>query len=137
MVVPYKLVDDVELQFMSNHLGHFLLTSELLPLLTKTASRSHDVRIVNLSSLSHAWTSDKMDYASLESINSEWASPNERYGQSKAANVLFSKKLQEHIDSRATGDSGIFVNSAPRLCQYRTLQWDERDPKSVDLLWHD
>lgn len=111
MAVPYKLVDDIEIQFLSNHLGHFLLTAELLPLLTKTASETQDVRIVNLSSLSHAWTSDKMTYESLPLINKEWASPNERYGQSKAANILFSKELQRYLDSNGSVDSGIYVNS--------------------------
>lgn len=109
MNVPYKLVDGVEWQFLSNHLGHFLLTSQLLPILRKTAAQTQDVRIVNLSSLSHAWTKDQMTYDSLETINKEYSSTDDRYGQSKAANILFSKKLQQYVDG--LGLSGVYVNS--------------------------
>lgn len=109
MAVPYQLVDGVEIQFLSNHLGHFLLVNELLPLLRATAKETGDVRVVNLSSLAHAWTKDTMDYSSLESINMTYGTPNSRYGQSKAANILYTKKLQRFLD--AEGDSGIYVNS--------------------------
>ena len=38
-----------------NHLGHFLLTLELLPVLQTTARESGDVRVVCVSSLTHSW----------------------------------------------------------------------------------
>lgn len=53
MAVPFKLtVDGFETQWQTNHLAHFLLTKELLPLLESTAASSGSktrVRIVNLS----------------------------------------------------------------------------------------
>ena len=53
MMCPYQLTEDkIELQFASNHLGHFLLTELLLPLLKKTA-KNVPVRIVITSSIAH------------------------------------------------------------------------------------
>jgi retinol dehydrogenase 12 len=50
MACPYrKTEDDLELQFQTNHLGHFLFTALLMPLV-KNAAPS---RIVNLSSIAH------------------------------------------------------------------------------------
>jgi len=50
MACPYKKSeDDLEMQFQTNHLGHFLFTILLLPLVRKGAPS----RIVNLSSIAH------------------------------------------------------------------------------------
>jgi retinol dehydrogenase 12 len=50
MACPYrKTEDDLEMQFQTNHLGHFLFTVLLMPLV-KNAAPS---RIVNLSSVAH------------------------------------------------------------------------------------
>jgi NAD(P)-dependent dehydrogenase (short-subunit alcohol dehydrogenase family) len=91
MAVPQGLTaDGVEIQLGTNHLGHFQLVSKLLPLLEKTAKDS-DVRIVNLTSAAHAM-------APSNGINLEDPSiPNSgawtRYGQSKLANLLFTREL--------------------------------------------
>ena len=39
-----------------NHLSHFLLTLELLPVLQSTARETGDVRVVCVSSVVHGWT---------------------------------------------------------------------------------
>ncbi|KAI3920233.1 hypothetical protein MKX01_017890, partial [Papaver californicum] len=50
--LPYQLSPDkIELQFATNHLGHFLLTNLLLETMERTASQSNiEGRIVNVSS---------------------------------------------------------------------------------------
>lgn len=55
MAPPYTLSkDNIELQFATNHLGHFLLTNLLLETVKSTARESHrEGRIVNVSSDGH------------------------------------------------------------------------------------
>ncbi|XP_042384985.1 short-chain dehydrogenase TIC 32 A, chloroplastic-like isoform X2 [Zingiber officinale] len=55
MYCPFKLSKDgVEMQFATNHLGHFLLTNLLLEKLKTTAEKTGiESRIVNLSSVAH------------------------------------------------------------------------------------
>ena len=75
-----------EMQFATNHLGHFLLTSHLLPALQAGAP----ARVVNLSSAGHRFSPVIFDDVHFESTPyDKWIS----YGQSKTANVLFSVEL--------------------------------------------
>jgi NAD(P)-dependent dehydrogenase (short-subunit alcohol dehydrogenase family) len=79
-----------ELQFFTNHIGHFLLITELLSELTDTA------RIVVLSSSAHgAAPRVGIDFDNLsgERGYSSWAA----YGQSKLANLLFAKELAKRL----------------------------------------
>jgi NAD(P)-dependent dehydrogenase (short-subunit alcohol dehydrogenase family) len=88
MAVPFGHTDDgFELQFGTNHLGHFVLVGRLLPLLVASAP----ARIVLLSSGGHA------------ASDIGWDDPNfatrpysklEAYGQSKTANVLHAVELE-------------------------------------------
>jgi len=87
-----------ELQFGTNHLGHFLLTNLVMPLIKNAAPTA---RIVNVSSLAHEkgvmqWDDlnwDKTPYDSLAA-----------YCQSKLANILFTKELARKGDG-----SGVTV----------------------------
>jgi NAD(P)-dependent dehydrogenase (short-subunit alcohol dehydrogenase family) len=92
MFPPYGLTrDGYELQFGTNHLGHFALTGLLLPQLLATP-RS---RVVTLSSNGHR--AGRMDFADLNS-----ARHYERhlaYGQSKLANLMFTYELQRRLSA--------------------------------------
>merc|ERR1719232_1478645 len=82
-----KTKDGFEMQFGTNHLGHFLLTNLLMPQLKKAAPGA---RIVNVSSLAH--TNGQMNWEDINYDNT----PYDRfksYSQSKLANVLFTKEL--------------------------------------------
>jgi NAD(P)-dependent dehydrogenase (short-subunit alcohol dehydrogenase family) len=94
MMTPYSLTKDgYEIQFGTNHMGHALLTKLLLPTLQATTKLPHaDVRIVNLSSMGHMFAPRPegivFDQAVLEQRNTVT-----RYGQSKLANILFTREL--------------------------------------------
>ena len=54
MACPKRFTEDgFESQFGVNHLGHFLLTTELLPLLVASGMRGAPSRVVNLSSVAN------------------------------------------------------------------------------------
>lgn len=92
MACPHgKTADGFEMQFGTNHLGHFLLTKGLLPLVRKGTGK----RIVNLSSRAHHMSGVDFDDPNFENRPYEkWQS----YGQSKTANVLFSLELDRRLD---------------------------------------
>lgn len=75
-----------ELQFLTNHVGHFLLVTGLLPALADSA------RVVVLSSGAHAWAPDGGIVWDDLSLSKGYA-PNRAYGQSKLANLLFARAL--------------------------------------------
>ncbi|KAL0371781.1 UNVERIFIED_CONTAM: Short-chain dehydrogenase, chloroplastic [Sesamum calycinum] len=98
MAPPFMLSqENIELQFATNHLGHFLLTNLLLDNMKKTARESHkEGRIVNLSSEGHRYAYregvrfDKInDSSSYYSIFA--------YGQSKLANILHANELARRL----------------------------------------
>jgi NAD(P)-dependent dehydrogenase (short-subunit alcohol dehydrogenase family) len=96
MAVPYgKTEDGFELQFGTNHLGHFVLVNRLLPLLKASAPS----RIVNLSSAGHFASGIIWDDPNFET--NEY-SKMDAYGQSKTANILFTVELE-----RRYGDAGV------------------------------
>lgn len=78
-----------ELQLGTNHLGHFALTTALLPLLRPGA------RVVNVSSRGHLRSGMRWDDPHFrdESAYDKWVA----YGQSKTANVLFAVELERRL----------------------------------------
>jgi len=77
-----------EMQFATNHLGHFQLTSRLWVAL----KRAHGARVVSLSSLGHRYAEVDFDDWNFERREYDrWVA----YGQSKTANALFALALDE------------------------------------------
>ena len=87
MRTPFgKTVDGFELQFGTNHLGHFALTGTLLNLIIRTPQ----ARIVTVSSGGHLF--GKIDF---DNLNGEMGyDAGMAYAQSKLANLLFTYELQ-------------------------------------------
>jgi NAD(P)-dependent dehydrogenase (short-subunit alcohol dehydrogenase family) len=87
--------DGFELQFGTNHLGHFAFTGLLLDRLLPVAGS----RVVTVSSLGHRLRADiHFDDLQWEPGYSRLAA----YGQSKLANLLFTYELQRRLASQPT-----------------------------------
>ncbi|KAL1960494.1 hypothetical protein VTO42DRAFT_7793 [Malbranchea cinnamomea] len=94
---PGKTEDGFEIQFGTNHVGHFLLTKLLLPTLRRTTEvPGSDVRVISVSSM--AWQMAPFSVSSALSLmtstealyaQNTWTC----YGVSKAANILFAAEL--------------------------------------------
>jgi NAD(P)-dependent dehydrogenase (short-subunit alcohol dehydrogenase family) len=93
--------DGFELQFGSNHLGHFALTAHLLPLLRA----AKDARVVSLSSLAARTGRMHFDDPQFEKSYA----PMSAYGQSKLAVLMFARELDRR--SREAG-WGVLSNAA-------------------------
>jgi len=89
-----------ELQFATNHLGHFLLTGLLLPLL----EASSPSRVVNVSSRGHRFSPVVFEDLHYERRPyDKW----EAYGQSKTANVLFAVELDRRCSARGVRSNAL------------------------------
>ena len=84
-----KTADGFELQFGTNHLGHFALTALLFELLRRTPSS----RVVTVSSLAHFFGSVFFNDLNSEKFYQRWVA----YTRSKLANVLFGFELQRRL----------------------------------------
>jgi NAD(P)-dependent dehydrogenase (short-subunit alcohol dehydrogenase family) len=92
-----------EMQFGTNHLGHFLLTGMLLPALLAGALEAGESRIVSLSSAGHRFSPvDFEDPNYLHRDYDKWAA----YGQAKTANSLFALGLEQRFGGR-----GVHANA--------------------------
>jgi NAD(P)-dependent dehydrogenase (short-subunit alcohol dehydrogenase family) len=91
MACPYGLTEDgLELQFGTNHIGHFLFTCLLVPAIVNATS----ARIVNLSSGGHKLAEvDLTDLNYEERPYDKWLA----YGQAKTANVQFTVGLSARL----------------------------------------
>jgi NAD(P)-dependent dehydrogenase (short-subunit alcohol dehydrogenase family) len=101
MVPPFsRTADGFELQFGTNHLGHFALTNLLLEHVTG--------RVVTVSSTGHRFGA--IDFADLN-----WERKRYRawraYGQSKLANLLFTAELQRRLT--ASGSRVLAIAAHP------------------------
>ena len=94
MYTPFeRTTDGFEMQFGTNHLGHFLLTNLLVPALLAAAP----ARIVNLSSGGHRGSDIIWDDPNYERRPYDKF---ESYGQSKTANILFTVELDRRLMSK-------------------------------------
>ncbi|OBG05126.1 SDR family NAD(P)-dependent oxidoreductase [Mycolicibacter sinensis] len=86
-------VDGFELQFGTNHLGHFALTGLLLPRMMRVKGS----RVVTVSSMAHRIM------AAIHFDDLQWVHGYNRiaaYGQSKLANLMFTFELQRRLAAK-------------------------------------
>ena len=83
--------DGFELQIGTNHVGHFLLTRELMPAIGAGS------RVIALSSAGHRFSDVDLDDPNFETTEYEpWVA----YGRSKTANALFAVELDRRLADR-------------------------------------
>jgi NAD(P)-dependent dehydrogenase (short-subunit alcohol dehydrogenase family) len=116
-----RTADGFELQFGTNHLGHFALTTALL----ETMEGREDARVVTLSSTVH-----KMGRINFDNLNGDrhyfrWNA----YGQSKLANLLFTLELDRRL--RAAGST---VRSLAAHPGYAATNLQSAGPPMFDRL---
>lgn len=94
--LQHQLTEEgIELTLATNHLGHFVLTNELLPLL----KNSDDARIINISSAAHGGGKGLIENIS----DSSSYDGRLQYSNSKLANVLFTYELAERLSNHKIG----------------------------------
>ncbi len=90
MAIPLmRTSQGFEMQFGTNHLGHYALTALMFAFIDKTPG----ARIVNVSSLMHKFGTIHFDDLNWEKSYSKW----DAYSQSKLANLLFSIELDRRL----------------------------------------
>lgn len=103
MAPPYqKTKDGFEIQFGTNHLGHFALTGQLIGALLK----SHGSRIVNVSSNAHKMGKIRFHDLNWEKKYSRWPA----YGQSKIANLYFTYELDKRLKELGKSTLAVAVH---------------------------
>jgi NAD(P)-dependent dehydrogenase (short-subunit alcohol dehydrogenase family) len=91
MATPFSCTTDhFEMQFGTNHLGHFVLVNKIAPLIRRGG------RLINLSSAGHRLSNVDLDDPNFEKTPYD---PFVAYGRSKTANILFAVAFdQRHRD---------------------------------------
>jgi NAD(P)-dependent dehydrogenase (short-subunit alcohol dehydrogenase family) len=89
---PRKTADGFEMQFGTNHLGHFALTGLLLPQVLRAAP----ARVVTLSSTVHVIGAMRWDDLQGTRAYGPWRA----YAQSKLANLLFAYELDRRLRAK-------------------------------------
>jgi NAD(P)-dependent dehydrogenase (short-subunit alcohol dehydrogenase family) len=117
-----QTADGFELQFGTNHLGHFALTG----LLIGSMEGREDARVVTLSSTAHRTGRIAFDNLGGERRYFRWRA----YGQSKLANLLFALELERRLRS-----AGSTVKSLAAHPGYAATNLQSAGPPLVDRLF--
>jgi NAD(P)-dependent dehydrogenase (short-subunit alcohol dehydrogenase family) len=125
--------DGFELQFGTNHLGHFLLVRDLLPMLTAAPGK----RVVLLSSSGHRISDVDLDDPGFEHTPYD---PWTAYGRAKTANVLCAvavdRRLAEHgSQAMAVHPGGIVTELGRHLTEETLAQLQALRPPGDEPFW--
>ena len=126
MATPRReTADGFELQFGTNHLGHFALTGRLVERLLAADSP----RVVTVSSMAHRIGRMNFDDLNSEDGYSRWPA----YGQSKLANLLFTQELGRRAEAAGSNliaaaahpgyASTNLQTSGPTMGRFGVLLW--------------
>lgn len=107
--------DGFDVQMQTNHLSHFLLTRELMPLLERTAEAKGEARVVNHSSIARFAPSKKLQPRFFEKRGGDLGGDGNgfqnmlmqgprwlRYNQTKLANAAFTAALHHRLEAEGS-----------------------------------
>lgn len=122
MALPtLKQKESIELQFYTNHVGHFVLVNGLIDILSQKG------RVVMLSSGAHYYAMDsglELDNLSGESNYDAWR----MYGRSKLANILYANALNKRLKGTdRTANSvhpGVIITNLARHIENPEAMYD-------------
>lgn len=124
MATPFgHTADGFEMQFGTNHLGHFVLINRIASLLTSGS------RVVSLASAGHRFADVDLDDPNFEHTPYE---PFVAYGRSKTANVLFAVELDRRL--RARGIRATAVHPGGIMTELGRHMTEEQMQALVDSL---
>ena len=119
-----RTADGFEMQFGTNHVGHFLLTCLLVPLLlarSAVASRQPEL----------GWPPRLRHHVGRPNFERREYDKFEAYGQSKTANILFSVELDRRLGDRGVHayavHPGMIATELGRHMTKRRLRRDRRN----------
>jgi NAD(P)-dependent dehydrogenase (short-subunit alcohol dehydrogenase family) len=99
MATPFSsTTDHFEMQFGTNHLGHFVLVNRMAPLLGRGG------RLINVSSAGHRFANVDLDDPNFERTPYD---PFLAYGRSKTANILFAVAFDQRHRERGVRAAAV------------------------------
>jgi NAD(P)-dependent dehydrogenase (short-subunit alcohol dehydrogenase family) len=99
MATPFSYTADrFEMQFGTNHLGHFVLANRIAPLIRAGG------RLINLSSAGHRYSNVDLEDPNFERTPYE---PMVAYGRSKTANILFAVAFDKQHRNRGVRATAV------------------------------
>jgi NAD(P)-dependent dehydrogenase (short-subunit alcohol dehydrogenase family) len=99
MATPFSYTTDkFEMQFGTNHLGHFVLVNKIAPLIRKGG------RLINLSSAGHRFSNVSLDDPNFVKTPYD---PFVAYGRSKTANILFAVAFDKRHRERGVRAAAV------------------------------
>lgn len=118
MATPFsRTVDGFEMQFGTNHLGHFAFVNRIAPLIAEGG------RLVNLSSAGHRFADVDLDDPNFEHIPYDpWVA----YGRSKTANILFAVEFDRRHRGRGIRAAAVHPGGIRTELSRHMSEVDER-----------
>jgi NAD(P)-dependent dehydrogenase (short-subunit alcohol dehydrogenase family) len=99
MATPFSYTaDKFEMQFGTNHLGHFVLVNRIAPLIRRGG------RLINLASAGHRFSKVNLDDPNFQSTPYD---PFVAYGRSKTANILFAVAFDQRHRGRGVRAAAV------------------------------
>ncbi|VUC36587.1 unnamed protein product [Clonostachys rosea] len=92
-----------DMRFGINHLGHYALTAQLLPLLIRSSTPDFNSRLVAITSSAHRFSSIRWDNLNLTQTDDVWTA----YGQSKTANLWMANYIDRKYGPRGVHASAV------------------------------
>src|SRR5882724_6385379 len=116
MATPFTQTrDGFEMQFGTNHLGHFVLVNRIASLIRKGG------RLINLSSAGHRYSNVDLEDPNFERTPYE---PFVAYGRSKTANILFAVAFDQRHRERGVRAAAVHPGIiATELVRHMSPSW--------------